>query len=161
MLQDVDQADLKTEAGEAAGVAFIAQSQKSTYRPFLCTILQREGLLSRRQAEKALQLWRIRRQAGENVSFGDLLLQLGICTVAQLRFFTRLQQRLASAPGDRPLGHLLIENALLTPVQLLIALELQRSTKQPLGELLLQEGLLREPQLEVLLRFQKQQRLAV
>ena len=87
--------------------------------------------------------------------FGQVVVELGYCAAHELAPFLSLQRKLASAPGSqKPLGHLLIENALLTPTQVVLALRLQRSTGQQLGQLLVSEELIREPQLEVLLRFQ-------
>lgn len=124
-------------------------------KPFLYTILMREEALSREQLDYALREWTSRKQAGEVVPFGQVVIALGLLLADELLPFLDLQRKLAFPPGSaKPLGHLLIENALMRPSQVFAALLLQARTGQRLGELLIGEGVLREPQLEVLLRFQ-------
>lgn len=124
-------------------------------KPFLYTILQREEVLGRTQLEKALDEWISRRNSGNVVPFGQVVISLGFLTSADLQPYLELQRKLAFAPGGpKPLGCLLIENAILRPSQVHAALQLQARTGQRLGELLMEVGVLREPQLEVLLRFQ-------
>ena len=126
-------------------------------KPFLFTILFREEALSRPQLEKAYEEWVSRREAGEVIPFGQVVIQLGYMHALDLQPYLDLQRKLSFPPGGaKPLGHLLIENAILRPSQVFAALLLQsRRPGQKLGELLMGEGVLREPQLEVLLRFQK------
>lgn len=124
-------------------------------RPLLGTILLREGVIDQNQYARALELWQEHRETGHPVPFGQVALALGMCTPAELSPCLRLQRKLATAPTrKKPLGHLLIENAVLTPTQVALALRLQKATGKPLGELLIAEEVLREPQLEVLLRLQ-------
>ena len=124
-------------------------------KPLLGLIMLREGMIDERALQVCVTRWTQHRDAGRIVPFGEVVVELGFCTPAEMRPFLSLQRKLAAAPGERkPLGHLLIENALLTPTQVVLALKLQRATGQRLGELLVTEELLREPQLEVLLRFQ-------
>lgn len=124
-------------------------------KPLLYTILQREEALTRSQLEAALEAWQAGRAEGSVTPFGQVVISLGFLSAAQLQPFLDLQRKLAFPPGGRkPLGHLLIENAILRPSQVFAALLLQARTGQRLGELLMNEGVLREPQLEVLLRFQ-------
>ena len=130
-------------------------------KPLLGLIMLREDMLDDTMLQTAVQVWTDHRAAGELKPFGQVVVELGYCTSEELRPFLQLQRKLATAPGGaKPLGHLLIENALLTPTQVVLALKLQRATGQRLGELLLGERLLREPQLEVLLRFQGRQQAA-
>jgi hypothetical protein len=126
-----------------------------TRKPLLGLIMQREGLIDEATLALAVEAWvAVRREVGY-VPFGRVVLELGICDAETLGPYLHLQRQLAVAPGPRkPLGHLLIENAVLTPSQVAIALKLQRATGKPLGTLLVEEEVLREPQLEVLLRFQ-------
>ncbi|MEB3328051.1 MAG: hypothetical protein VKQ33_02330 [Candidatus Sericytochromatia bacterium] len=124
-------------------------------KPLLGLILLREGLLDEATLARAISVWDARRREVGYVPFGQVVLALGLCDASTLGPYLALQRKLAVAPGRRkPLGHLLIENAVLTPTQVAIALQLQRATGQPLGALLVEEEVLREPQLEVLLRFQ-------
>lgn len=133
----------------------MSDRETKTKKPLLGLIMLREGMIDERALQVCVTRWTQHRDAGRVVPFGEVVVELGFCTPAELRPFLALQRKLAAAPGERkPLGHLLIENALLTPTQVVIALKLQRATGQRLGELLVTESLLREPQLEVLLRFQ-------
>ena len=128
---------------------------KSSKRPLLGLIMLREGMIDDRELSVCVTRWTQHRDAGRVVPFGEVVVELGFCTQAELGPFLSLQRKLAGVPGDRkPLGIMLIENALLTPTQVVLALRLQRATGQRLGELLVEEELLREPQVEVLLRFQ-------
>lgn len=124
-------------------------------KPLLGLIMLREGMLDETMLSEAVARWTAHREEGRVVPFGQVVVELGYCDASELAPFLALQRKLAAAPGARkPLGHLLIENALLTPTQVVLALRLQRSTGQQLGQLLVDEELIREPQLEVLLRFQ-------
>lgn len=128
---------------------------RSSKKPLLGLIMLREGMIDERELQICVTRWTQHRDAGRVVPFGEVVVELGFCSPAELPPFLSLQRKLAGVPGDRkPLGLLLIENALLTPTQVVLALRLQRATGQRLGELLVTEELLREPQLEVLLRFQ-------
>lgn len=130
-------------------------------RPLLGLIMLREGLLDEASLASATAAWESARQEGRYVPFGQVVLAQGLCTPAELSPYLALQRKLASAPGrGKPLGHLLIENAVLTPTQVAIALRIQRSTGKRLGDLLIEEEVLRRPQLEVLLRFQAREREA-
>lgn len=123
-------------------------------KPLLSLILQREGVLSDEEVTAALAEWTARRRAGMVVAFGQVILGMGMLAPEELMPYLALQRKLAKPPGRKPLGLLLIENALLTPSQVILLLRLQEATGLPLGQLLIEEGLIREPQLEVLLRFQ-------
>jgi len=124
-------------------------------KPLLGLIMLREGMLDEAMLSEAVARWTAHREEGRIVPFGQVVVELGYCDASELPPFLALQRKLAAAPGSqKPLGHLLIENALLTPTQVVLALRLQRSTGQQLGQLLVSEELIREPQLEVLLRFQ-------
>ena len=129
--------------------------RQESKKPLLGLIMLREGLLNKEMLGQCVERWRSHRQAGEIVPFGQVVVAMGFCSADELTPFLMLQRKLACAPSARkPLGHLLIENALLTPTQVALALKLQRATGQRLGQLLVEEEMLREPQLEVLLRFQ-------
>jgi hypothetical protein len=133
----------------------MSTTQTSQRKPLLGTILLREGVIDAAQHVQALELWQEHRETGHPVPFGQIVLALGMCTPAELSPCLRLQRKLATAPSrKKPLGHLLMENAVLTPTQVALALRLQKATGKPLGELLIAEEVLREPQLEVLLRLQ-------
>lgn len=124
-------------------------------KPLLGLIMLREGMLDDSMLAESVERWSAHREEGRIVPFGQVVVELGFCDAADLPPFLALQRKLAAAPGSqKPLGHLLIENALLTPTQVVLALRLQRATGQRLGQLLVDEELIREPQLEVLLRFQ-------
>lgn len=124
-------------------------------KPFLYLILQREEALTRLELEAALKEWISRKHQGQAVPFGQVIIALGMLRENELKPYLDLQRKLAFPPGGRkPLGHLLIENAILRPSQVFAALMLQARTRQRLGELLMAEGVLRKPQLDVLLRFQ-------
>lgn len=124
-------------------------------KPFLYTILMREEALTRDQLEEAIVEWARLKQEGTVMPFGQVVISLGMLEGAELQPYLDLQRKLAFPPGGaKPLGHLLIENAILRPSQVFAALLLQARTGQRLGELLMEEGVLRAPQLEVLLRFQ-------
>lgn len=132
----------------------VSVGERPSKKPLLCLILQREGVLTDGQVEAALAAWNDMRRQGAIVPFGQTVIALGFMDAEELRPYIHLQRQLAKPPGRKPLGVLLIENAILTPSQVLLSLRLQTFTGQPLGELLVEEGLLRAPQLEVLLRFQ-------
>ncbi|MDB5102070.1 MAG: hypothetical protein JWM80_6491 [Cyanobacteria bacterium RYN_339] len=124
-------------------------------KPLLYTILMREDALTREELDTALQEWGQRKRDGQVLPFGQVVISLGMLTDHEMQPFLDLQRKLAFKPGGaKPLGHLLIENAILRPSQVFAALMLQARTGQRLGELLIDEGVLRAPQLEVLLRFQ-------
>jgi hypothetical protein len=130
-------------------------------KPLLGLIMLREGLIDEATLGLAVAAWDARRRESGYVPFGRVVVELGICDAETLGPYLDLQRKLAVAPGCRkPLGHLLIENAVLTPTQVAIALQLQRATGKPLGALLVEEEVLREPQLEVLLRFQAREAMA-
>jgi hypothetical protein len=124
-------------------------------KPLLYTILMREEALTRDQLDTALQEWAQRKRDGQVMPFGQVVISLGMLDDHEMQPFLDLQRKIAFPPGGaKPLGHLLIENAILRPSQVFAALLLQARTGQRLGELLIDEGVLRAPQLEVLLRFQ-------
>ena len=129
-------------------------------KPFLSLILLREGVLTDQEGQTALREWALKRESGQVVPFGQVVLSLGYMQPYELEPYLQLQRKLATAPSaEKPLGRLLIENAILRPSQVQAALMLQERTGQLLGELLLEEGVLRQPQLDVLLRFQKRHRM--
>ncbi|MEB3197886.1 MAG: hypothetical protein VKP62_11855 [Candidatus Sericytochromatia bacterium] len=124
-------------------------------KPLLGLIMLREGLLDEGRLASAIERWRTHRAAGRPVPFGQVVLELGYCGWRELTPCLALQRKLATSPSPhKPLGHLLLELALLSPRQIVVALQLQRATGKRLGELLVEEEVLREPQLEVLLRLQ-------
>ena len=125
-------------------------------RPLLCLILQREGALTAEQVERALrEWWNRKRYEKRYVPFGEVVLKMGLLKPRELRPYLQLQRRLAAPPAERThLGHLLLQNNLIRPQELLGALKQQEVTGQRLGEVLREWGLLNRRQVEIALRFQ-------
>ncbi|MOA37543.1 hypothetical protein D3C78_1591440 [compost metagenome] len=89
------------------------------------------------------------------MAFGEVVLRLGLLKPSALKPYLKLQRRLAAPPGERThLGHLLLQNNLIRPQELLGALKQQEVTGQRLGEVLREWGLLNRRQVEIALRFQ-------
>ena len=123
--------------------------------PLLSHILHKEGVLSDEQMDHALRTWFLQRKESKVIPFGQVVVQLGYVSYAQLMPYLALQKVLAAPPGDcRRLGVLIIENGVLKPSRLAEALEIQKTTGKRLGEVLVDHGYLRRTQVAHLLRLQ-------
>lgn len=124
-------------------------------KPLLCSILEADGAITGEQARTALRELQSRRITDPRVSFGQVVISLGMLRVAALKGYLEMQRKLAGPPGSTPLGVLLIENRILKPRQVIDALERQSRSGKRLGEFLLAEGLVRRIQVDMLLQTQK------
>lgn len=123
--------------------------------PLLSHILHKEGVLTDAQMDHALRMWYVQRKESKVMPFGQVVVQLGYVSYAQLMPYIQIQKILAAPPGQcRRLGVLIVENGILKPSQLVDALEIQKTTGKKLGEVLVEFGYLRRPQLAHLLRLQ-------
>ena len=123
--------------------------------PLLCTILVAEGAITQPQAKRALEEWTRRREHNRSLSFGQVVVSLQLVRGAAMARYVEMQRKLAGAPGNTPLGVLLIENNVLKPSQVLDALKRREESGKRLGELLIAEGLVRRIQVDMLLQAQK------
>ncbi|MEB3330778.1 MAG: hypothetical protein VKQ33_16250 [Candidatus Sericytochromatia bacterium] len=127
----------------------------------LGAILQREEYITAEQVEVILREQVRRRQAGRAVAFGQVALELGLVTDAQLNFAVTLQGKLAvSGDGPRPLGLFLVEHGIVRPSQLSLALDEAARSRRPLGEVLVEMNLLSDSLLSTFLSMQKQAAVA-
>lgn len=118
-------------------------------------ILEREGVVSRRQVEAILAEQARLRALGRPVAFGKAALDLGLVSQAQITHALKLQARVSYPPGGRKrLGMYLLEAGLIGPSQLAGALDEQATRGLKLGEILVAHGWLNEPVLEAVLTQQ-------
>lgn len=129
-------------------------------KPLLFTILVSEGALTGEQAAKALGEWQQRREHNARLSFGQVVLSLGLVRPGTLSRCLELQRKLAGIPGQTPLGVLLVEHNVLKANQVVDALSRREASGKRLGELLIAEGLVRRIQVDMLLQTQKRQQTA-
>jgi hypothetical protein len=114
-----------------------------------------EGLLAPGQVDQVLAEQQRLREADRFVHFGQVALDCGMVTRAQLDWALGIQERLAFAAQERDrLGYLLLESGLVRPSQIVEALERQRTAGGLLGELLVVQGHLPEESLAGLLARQ-------
>ncbi len=155
------------QAPEPATVAAAAPAQAAPpaaapelpkIKSLLGIILEREGYVSQNQVRQITDEQESIKAGGRNITFGEVAMNLKLLTADQLRFAIGLQKRLAYDPGKpKPLGLLLLENGVLKPSQVQLALEVQARTDRRLGEILIEQGLISEGMLDVFLNMQKQQ----
>jgi outer membrane biosynthesis protein TonB len=133
----------------------------SGLKSMLGAILQREEYITAEQVELILREQVRRRQAGRPVAFGQVALELGLVTEAQLNFAVTLQGKLAvSGDGPRPLGLFLVEHGIVRPSQLSLALDEAMRNRRPLGEVLVEMNMLSLSLLNTFLAMQKQASVA-
>lgn len=127
-------------------------------RSLLGIILERENLLTQIQVREIIFEQERCKKEGKNVTFGELALTLNFITADQLKFAIQLQSRLAYPPNKpKPLGFFFLENGVVKPSQLNIALEEATKKQRPLGEVLIEQGVLTERMVEVFLALQQNQ----
>ena len=126
-------------------------------KPLLYTILVAEGAITRDQANEAFDVYNHRRERGQRASFGQVVLSLGMIRAPRLNEFIEMQRKLSGAPGQVPLGVLMIENGVLKPRQVVDALVRREQSGKRLGEFLIAEGLVRRIQVDMLLQQQRRQ----
>lgn len=125
-------------------------------KSLLGIILEREDYLSQAQVQAIVAEQERLKAGGKTSSFGELAEKLGFITQEQLRFAISLQQKLAYAPGQgKPLGATLLENGVVKPSQIHLALQKQQATGQRLGQILIEQGAISENLLEVFLKMQQ------
>lgn len=138
----------------AAPKAAPAQLVKS----LLGIILEREDYLNQVQVREVIQAQEKAKAQGKPSSFGEVAMSLGYITADQLRFAIQLQKKLAYVPGKpKPLGCFLLENGVVKPSQIHLALDEQQRSGRKLGAILVEQGCISEGMLEVFLTMQKAQ----
>ncbi|MEB3196437.1 MAG: hypothetical protein VKP62_04465 [Candidatus Sericytochromatia bacterium] len=141
----------------AEGAAAPTEEDQPKIRSLIGLILYREGLLTIEAVQVIAQRQQAIRAEGGDRSFGQVGLELGLLTPEHLRFALHLQDRLAHAPaGGKPLGIHLLENATLTPSQLISALGEQDDTGERLGEILVRRGIISAHTLSTFIERQRQ-----
>lgn len=147
-----------TGAVAAAETPAAATAEPPKIKSLLGIILEREGYVTQNHVRQITDEQERHKAGGRNATFGEVAMNLGMITAEQLRFAIGLQKRLAYDTGKpKPLGLLLLENGVLKPSQVHLALEEQARTSRRLGEILCEQGLISEGMLEVFLNMQKQQ----
>ena len=130
-------------------------------KPLLGLILEKEKILSESQVRGILSEQRRRRESGQVVAFGQMALEMRYLNDRQLAKALQLQSKLAVPPGEpKRLGYYLMEAGIVTPSQLLAALEHQAAQGGKLGEILIGKGALTETMLEMFLTMQRKEREA-
>ena len=127
----------------------------SKRKPLLYTILVSEGALTEEQARRALAECDGRRERGQQASFGQIVLVLGLLRPTKLNEYLAMQRKLAGNPSKPPLGVLIVESGVLKPSQVVAALARQETSGKRIGELLIAEGMLRRIQVDMLLQQQR------
>lgn len=127
----------------------------ASHKPLLGLILERENVLSATQVRAVMTEQQRLRELGRVAAFGAVALELRFLNERQLARGLQLQTKLAVPPGSRkPLGVYLLEAGLVTPSQLLKALEHQAAHGGLLGEILVERGWLAATMLEMFLKMQ-------
>jgi hypothetical protein len=99
-----------------------------------------------------------RKGSGKATTFGEIALELGMINQDQLKFAVQLQAKLAYTAGKpKPLGFFLLENGVVKPSQLHVALEEAAKTGKRVGEVLVEQGVISENMVTVFLSMQKAQ----
>lgn len=146
--------ETRRPAREAAG-----EDGEGKARSLLGLILEREGYLTQAQMRHIVQEQGKERAAGRSVTFGEMALKQNLLTPEQLRFAINMQKRLAYDPGrDKPLWATMLENGVLKPSQILLAIEDQSRTGRELGEILVDQGFVSEGMLRVFVQMHEQRR---
>jgi hypothetical protein len=126
--------------------------------------LVEQGIISQDQLREALVEQRCRRQRGEHIQFGDLLLQRRLISPKTLAraLVGQLQERINRQSGHAPqfLGEYLIAQGIITSAQLEAALEEQIRLRQAgqriaLGDLLIRRKYLTAQKLQKVLDDQR------
>lgn len=144
-------------AVEASVPAAAPAPEPPKVKSLLGIILEREGYVTQTHVRQITDEQERIKASGKNVTFGEVALNLGLLTAEQLRFAIGLQKKLAYDTGrPKPIGLLLLENGVLKPSQVHLALEEQARSGRRLGEVLIEQGLISEGMLEVFLNMQKQ-----
>jgi hypothetical protein len=85
----------------------------------------------------------------------------GRASAAQLKFAIQLQSKLAYATGGpKPMGAFLLENGVVKPSQLSLALEQSGRTGKQLGQVLVEHNVISQEMVEVFLKMQRAQVIA-
>ncbi|MDB5097303.1 MAG: biosis protein MshE [Cyanobacteria bacterium RYN_339] len=114
-----------------------------------------EGTLSHDQIDRVLTEQASLRQADRFVHFGQVALDLGLVSRAQLDWALQMQERLAFAAQERDrLGYLLLDSGAVRPSQIALALERQKAEGGLLGELLVSLGYVTAARLQEVLDHQ-------
>lgn len=145
-------------AGDAAPAVPAKKAQATSgVRSLLGIILEREDYMSQQQVRDVITEQDRLKRDGQNRSFGEVALALKFITMDQLKFAVQLQGRLAYSPGKpKPLGFYLLENGVVKPSQLQVALEECARTNKRVGEVLVEQGVISQQMLEVFLRMQRE-----
>lgn len=127
-------------------------------KSLLGIILEREDYLNQVQVREVIAAQERFKAEGKPNTFGEVAMALNYITSEQLRFAIQLQKKLAYVPGKpKPLGCFLLENGVVKPSQIHLALDEQQKTGRRLGEILVEQGFISEGMLEVFLNMQKAQ----
>lgn len=122
-------------------------------------ILQRENYLTAEELQVIFKRQMHLKQAGRDLTFGQVAIESGLLSPERLQFAVHLQSRLAHGPdGGKPLGVYLLESAAIVPSHLLAALDEQKSNGGRLGEILITRGLISRELLDGFLDRQRQVR---
>jgi hypothetical protein len=108
-------------------------------------ILVAEGGLSRKALDQAVERQRALRATGVVQPLGQILLEAGAVTEAQVRHALALQRRLGAGPAERvTLVVQLIRNGIVAPSLLATKLDEAERRHVPLATLLAEDGLATE-----------------
>ena len=137
-------------------------------------IVLRNALVTPEQLDEALGLQKQAREIGITLKLGEVLLQKGWIDTRTLEALLKIQQRRIAGVSDphtfrrkgltpkedQALGHIAVDNGLISAEKLAQVLELQRKAKElgferRLGEILVEEGAVPADTLEALLQVQK------
>ncbi|MEB3222686.1 MAG: hypothetical protein VKS61_11460 [Candidatus Sericytochromatia bacterium] len=123
-------------------------------RSLLGLILEREGYLTQAQMKHISAEQARARRAGQSMAFGEMAIKLELLTSEQLRFAANMQKRLAYDPGpNKPLWATILENGVLKPSQVLMAMEDSARTTHDLEDLLVERGFISDGMLAVFRRM--------
>lgn len=129
-------------------------------RPMLGMVLEAEHMLNRVQVLAVAAAQTDRKVRGTSVPFGEMAVQLGFMTAAQLTKALEIQQEIAVAlDSPKRLGFYLIEAGVVTPTQLRTALSVQKGSAMPLGQVLVSQGAIDHSLLETMLQVQRMERI--
>lgn len=139
--------------------------RKNRYHPMsandltLGLILLKEGKLNKDQLKKVLLKQGELRRFGRYQRFGEVLAKLEFLPEEEIQAALEMQELLlVPTTGHTALGLMLIATGLLSPSQVVSALQEQQGNEKRLGEILIAQGVLTESQLEPLLAKQLEDR---
>jgi hypothetical protein len=124
-------------------------------------ILLREHRLTPGQVSGLMAEQRALRRRGRVMDLCDLAVTFKYLTPEEAWAAQALHAGLATAPNrPKPLGRLLLEAGLVTPSQLIEALQEQTQTRELLGRILIRQGHLTETLLQMFLTLQQSEAMA-